>query len=205
LQERTHIHTSVSICSIHTMPVTSARAAKTGKGISKTAARKMVINHRATDAAVAGELEETHTFGRITKALGFCQMLLKLADGREALATIRGALKGGGPTRMKVGDVVVVETIMGEGGAGAGATHKGTGATHKGATRKDPTHLIVGVLEGKQITILRKAGSLPEWMTRVGETGEEATAAAACGYAWEERDEEGGEEGGEEEVDVSKI
>jgi translation initiation factor IF-1 len=198
------------------MPGVSAHSAKKGKGMSKSAARKMMINHRLTDAAVAGELEETHTFGRITKALGFCQMLLKLADGSEALATIRGALKGGGPTRMKVGDVVVVEALSwDEGGAGAGAGAK--------RERTDPTHLIVGVLEAKQASTLRKAGVLPEWMTRVGEVAEEAAAMAAAGYAWEEdaeREEGEAEAGGkekekgkgkkkaaveDEEIDVSKI
>lgn len=180
------------------MPVTSARAAKSGKGMSKTATRKVAINRRMTEAALKGDLEESHTFAKITKLRGFCQMTIKLADGSEALAIVRGALRGGGPTRMKGGDIVLVETIMGEGGEGGGA---GAGAA-AGAKKlsNDPTHLIVGVLEAKQIAVLRKEGSLPTWMTLTRD-GEEEAAALAEGRAYVLA----GDDEDEEEIDVSTI
>jgi translation initiation factor IF-1 len=178
------------------MPVTSARAAKSGKGMSKTAARKVAINRRMTDAAMKGDLEESHSFAQITKLRGFCQMSIKLADGSEALAIVRGALRGGGPTRMKMGDIVLVETIMGEGGEGGGGAGAGAGKKMS----NEPTHLIVGVLEAKQITTLRKEGAVPDWMTLTRD-GEEEAAAAAAGRTYVLA----GDEEDEEEIDVSKI
>jgi translation initiation factor IF-1 len=164
----------------------TARAANNGKGMSRSAVRKIGANRRMVESALTGDLEATHTFARITKVRGFCQMTIKLADGDETLATIRGVLKGGGPTRMKLGDVVLVEPLTWDDGKGAGAGTKGGGG---------PSHLIVGVLDSKQIAVLRKAGTIPEWMTRKeAEMTAAAAAASASGYTFGE-DEEGEEEG----------
>lgn len=165
----------------------TARAANNGKGMSRSAVRKIGANRRMVESALTGDLEATHTFARITKVRGFCQMTIKLADGDETLATIRGVLKGGGPTRMKLGDVVLVEPLTWDDGKGVGAGAKGGGG--------GPSHLIVGVLDSKQIAVLRKAGTIPEWMTRKeAEMTAAAAAASASGYTFGE-DEEGEEEG----------
>jgi translation initiation factor IF-1 len=141
--------------------VNVARAGK--NGLSKTAARKVAANSRMLEAAIAGDLDETHQYARIQKALGFCQMTIKLPDGSETMATIRGALKGRGPTRMTVGDVVLVERTMGDEKAGG--------------------HLIVGVLDTKRISALRKSDAIPEWMARKGEVVVGAGAGAGAGAA----------------------
>jgi translation initiation factor IF-1 len=160
----------------------NARAANNGKGMSRSAVRKIGANRRMVDSALSGELEATHTFARITKVRGFCQMSVKLADGAETLATIRGVLKGGGPTRMKLGDVVLVEPL-------AWDDEKGVGA--KVGTGGGPSHLIVGVLDSKQISTLCKAGTIPDWMARKDvEMAAAAAAASASGYTFGEDEEE---------------
>ncbi len=185
--------------------VNASRAGK--NGLSKTAARKVVANARMLEAATAGDLDETHQYARIQKALGFCQMTIKLPDGSETMATIRGALKGRGPTRMTVGDVVLVEKMMG--------------------VEKVSGHLIVGVLDAKRISALRKSDAIPDWMARKGDAvgagagSAGGAAAAAYVFAGEEEAEAGAEEekGGkgkgrrakasaassDDEIDVSKI
>jgi translation initiation factor IF-1 len=144
--------------------VNASRAGK--NGLSKTAARKVAANTRMLEAATAGDLDESHQYARIQKALGFSQMTIKLPDGTETMATIRGALKGGGrsaPTRMGAGDVVLVEKMMGD--------------------EKVSGHLIVGVLDAKRISALRKSDAIPDWMARKGDAVMGAGAGAAGGAA----------------------
>lgn len=161
----------------------SARAAKKGKGLTKAAVRKMTANNRVIDTVMSEELDDSHHYARITKALGNGQMRIKLVDGSETIGTIRGALRGGGPTRMSVDDVVIVE---------------GDEETRRS---KKPVYQIVAVLDTRQITHLRKAGEIPVWMTLHGDAAAAATAAAGETYVFEGEDEE---EEDEEDTRVGK-
>jgi len=60
------------------------------------------------DMIIIADMEEDQIFGRITKVLGNCNMLVYCDDGRERICHIRGKMR----SRMyvHVGDIVIIST-----------------------------------------------------------------------------------------------
>ena len=113
-------------------------------------------------------------------------MLVKLANGKEVKATIKGGLRSGGrgaPTRMGPGDIVVM--------ALPDTSIAGTCAI---------THLIEAkIMEHKDKVRLMKAGVLPEWMVLMADVSDIKAAKAEVeeGYEFaDDSDDEGGAAGG---------
>jgi translation initiation factor IF-1 len=153
---------------------------------SKAASRRLKMNAKGLEGALHGEIGDTHAFGRITKALGNSQMLVKLANGTEVKASIKGGLRSGGrgaPTRMGPGDIVVValpDTSI--------------------ASSVAIAHLIEAkITDRKDAVRLMKAGAIPEWMVLLADVSEVKAAKAEVEECYEfvaDDDEDGGAAGG---------
>ena len=150
---------------------------------SRAAGRRLKMNAKGLEGALHGELGDDHCFGRITKALGNSQMLVKLSNGKEIKASIKGGLRSGGrgaPTRMGPGDIVVLalpDTSV--------------------ASTVAITHIIEAkIMEHKDKVRLMKAGLLPEWMVLVADVSEIKAAKAEVEEGYEFADDSDYEESG---------
>lgn len=130
------------------MPGATAKSMK--KGISHVAQMRKDANKKMVKAAVEGELEGC-TFGRVVKHLGNGQVQLLDYEKHDAIGVIRGLLRRKGVTPVCTGDVVIISERDFE---------RKTG-------RK--TYDIVGIADGAAASALQKAGTIPEWMTALGE------------------------------------
>jgi hypothetical protein len=162
------------------------------KPLSRAAIRRMKMNEATLEKVSLGEfaIGETHAFARILKCDGNGVMSVRLACGKEhkeGKATIRGGLRSGSrnaPTRMGVGDIVVV-TLPDMSIAGTAKIH----------------HIIVAVFPGgrynREVVRMVKAGTIPEWMVRVTDEmdGKAARAEDEEGYEFAIDSDEEGDDG----------
>ena len=149
---------------------------------SRAAGRRLKMNAKGLEGALLGEVGESHCFGRITKALGNAQMLVKLANGKEIKASIKGGLRCGGRgalTRMGPGDIVILaqpDTSI--------------------ASSVAITHIIEAkIIEHKDKVRLMKAGVLPEWMVLVADVSEIKAAKTEVEEGYEFADDSDEEDG----------